>query len=389
MDRLLFISSFFPNKSAPNIATYNRQQLLSLSEICEIDAVVPIPWTLIPRYKKYICEDVLGKIKLYHPVYYYLPAILRYCYGNTYYWSISSTIKKLSNAKKYDCVFSSWLYPDAWAASLVARKLNLPLVVSVLGSDVNRLKVGDGFIKRSLEVGRRAEKIICVSSALRDRLITLGFDSEKLIYLQNGVDKDIFHPVDKLKIRSEMNFKNDDKIILFVGNLKKEKGLLELVNAFSSLLEQLERNKTLLLIVGSGKFFQQLSKVVSDLGILSNVKFMGEKSPEEIAKLMNASDVLCLPSYSEGQPNVVIEALSCHTKVVSTNVGGIPELDTGKNNMELVEPRNIPELERALSLMLSRNDDIIQWQAFKSWHDNATSLCDVFSGCGSERASIK
>ena len=227
-------------------------------------------------------------------------------------------------------------------------------------------------------VGNYASKIICVSNALKDRLDAIGFQRKNLIYLQNGIDKNIFYPRNKQEIRSAMSFAKDDKIILFVGNLKKEKGLLELVKAFSLLIEHFDQGKTHLFIVGGGSFCINLKKIVADLGISSNVNFMGQKSSAEIAMLMNACDILCLPSYSEGQPNVVIEALNCHTKVVSTNVGGIPELNTGKNNMILVEPRDHFELEKALSDMLRVKESTILWQSFNDWNYNALSLYNVF-----------
>ena len=128
---LLFISAFFPNPTAPNIATYNKQQLLALTEYYDINAIVPIPWTHRISKSSISQESLIGNVHIKYPTYYYSPYILRSLYGYYYYHSIIKTVAEVTAKKSFDIIYSSWLYPDAWAATKIARQLRLPLFVSV------------------------------------------------------------------------------------------------------------------------------------------------------------------------------------------------------------------------------------------------------------------
>jgi glycosyltransferase involved in cell wall biosynthesis len=100
------------------------------------------------------------------------------------------------------------------------------------------------------------------------------------------------------------------------------------------------------------------------------VDFVGRKEPAEVARWMAACDLLCLPSYSEGCPNVLLEALFCGRPVVASNVGGVPELvDSGC--AILVPPRDPARLADALAQALTRPWDAAAIAAHygRSWDD--------------------
>jgi teichuronic acid biosynthesis glycosyltransferase TuaC len=377
MKKMLFISSFFPNPSAPNIATYVRQSLLALSEHYHIDALVPVPWlcrlkgTAPPR------AGSLGPITVRYPSYFYTPLVLRSLYGAFYHRSIVNTVKEIASTH-YDFVHSAWLYPDAWVAAKVAEDRNLPLFVYVLGTDVNRLRPGHFLTTRMLEVASYAKKIVCVSNPLREKLARLGCDPEKLVYLQNGIDHTIFHPIDRAAVRAELGIDAADRIILYVGNLKKEKGLGELAESFSQIVASREYPGIRLVVIGNGRYRWRLAGKLRRLGVEGRATLLGERSPGDIARFMNACDLLCLPSYMEGEPNVVIEALACGAKVVATKVGGTPDLDRGDGTMLLVEPRSVQALTSALGEMLGREIAPSQQLAARSWQSHALQMKQIF-----------
>lgn len=377
MKKILFISALYPNSSAPNMAPFNKQQLSALTDYYDINAVVPISWLHKMRRSDVPLEGLIGGVKVIYPTYYHAPVFFRKLYGLYgfyYYNSIIRTIEKLTDNNSFDLIYSSWLFPDAWVATKIARKLGLPLFASVLGSDVNRLEPNTLLARRALEVVDYASQIICVSNSLREKLIEIGGNPSKLLVLQNGVDKRIFYPMDKRIIRNELSIRSTDKVILFVGNLKKEKGLGELCHAFANLVNNHKLQNCKLVVIGNGAFMTQLKQILSELKVLDKAEIMGEHPLETIAKYMNASDVLCLPSYSEGQPNVVMEALSCHTRVVATAVGGTPDLDDGYGNLKLVPPKTVPELTRALLGMLLNDNISDKWTTFNTWEDDAAYL---------------
>lgn len=118
------------------------------------------------------------------------------------------------------------------------------------------------------------------------------------------------------------------KRVLFVGNLVEVKGVDRLLSAWRILTQVLLRSslEVELLIIGEGPNRQKLEKQARDAGIAGSVRFIGGKPHREISHWMRSVDCLCLPSRSEGMPNVVLEALACGVPVVASGVGEVPFL---------------------------------------------------------------
>ena len=230
--RILFISNLYPNPLHPNMAAYNWQQITALREHCEVEVISPIPWTALQNSKlnSRIRED--NGVHVHHPTYYYTPRILRGWYGEFFYYSIKHVATQLLEKKPFDLIYSSWLYPDSWAAAKLAKQYSLPLFVKVHGTDVNNLTARSTITSKSLNVVDQAEKVICVSRALKNRLVELGASDNKLEVLYNGVDRNIFYPMDRADARQKLKIDSIEFIVLYVGNLKKDKGLEELITAF-------------------------------------------------------------------------------------------------------------------------------------------------------------
>lgn len=377
--RILFISNLYPNPISPNMAAFNRQQITALREYCEVEVISPIPWpTLLKQQPNQSYKEENGVI-VHHPAYYYTPRILRGWYGNYFYHSIKRIAKQLLEEKHFDLIYSSWLYPDSWAAAKLAKQYNLPLFVKVHGTDVNSLVAGSVITNKSLDVVDQAEKVICVSKALKNRLVELGASENKLEVLYNGVDRSIFYPVARADVRRQLGIEPDEFVVLYVGNLKKDKGLDELISAFKGVTERASA-KTRLVIIGTGAYRESTEKQVSSLGLIEKTQFIGSQPLKAIAQWMNAASVLCLPSYMEGIPNVVLEALSCGTRVVATHVGGIPELDKGDGMLTLVLPRENAPLAEAL-LSVKRNSVTANNSSqISSWQQNAQQLYSLLLG---------
>ncbi|MEM2093850.1 MAG: glycosyltransferase family 4 protein [Candidatus Bathyarchaeia archaeon] len=164
-------------------------------------------------------------------------------------------------------------------------------------------------------------------------------DTERIALMASG-------DVSKLEI--------DKPIIFYAGRLYKAKGICELVSSFQNLAQRISST---LVIVGDGP----LKEWIFQKGIeierkyhSSNILFLqGWRPPQEFLKYMLRSDVVVLPSYSEMCPIVLLEAMALGRAVVSTDVGGIPELIQDGFNGLLVRPRDENELEQALLKLIS------------------------------------
>ncbi len=120
------------------------------------------------------------------------------------------------------------------------------------------------------------------------------------------------------------------KLVLFVGNAVDVKGIDRLLFAWKILLDEFKAKNAHyaleLEIIGDGPRRKRLERQARELGIANSVRFVGQRPQAEIAGRMRAADCLCLPSRSEGMPNVVIEALACGIPVVASDVGEVPFL---------------------------------------------------------------
>lgn len=132
----------------------------------------------------------------------------------------------------------------------------------------------------------------------------------------------IYNPVclDEFKIEKKEN--ESDFVYLHIGRLTAIKNQRLLINTFSEILTVKEKSK--LLIVGSGELEIQLRRLVDDLGISDKVFFLGNRS--DIPKLLTNANVMVMTSDSECCPMVILESMAAGTPVISTEVGGVPEL---------------------------------------------------------------
>lgn len=113
-------------------------------------------------------------------------------------------------------------------------------------------------------------------------------------------------------------------MLLFAGNFFTVKNPHTLVVAFAQLRRALP--DSLLVMAGGGPLEKVCRELVAKFRLESGVIFAGRKTPRDIARLMNAADLLVVPSLNEGAPNVILEAFASGLPVVASQVGGIPEI---------------------------------------------------------------
>ena len=155
-------------------------------------------------------------------------------------------------------------------------------------------------------------------------------------------------------IYKELRVRNGDPLVGIVGNLTPVKGQLELITAFADVLKSVPN--ALLLIVGSAMFNrgegyrERLAAEARRLGIVDRIKFMGQR--DDIAAIMSSLDLLVLNSKSEACPLVVLEGMASGVPVLSTSVGGVPELITHGKNGWLIPPDDKSKLANAIVSLL-------------------------------------
>ena len=388
MLRVLAITKIFPNSAEPLSAPFNRQQFAALARRCSLDVMATMPWfpgaSLVKgssagKLVDVPDEETVDGIAVTHPRTLFLPRLAHATWGPLYAASIARAVMRYRD--RVDVVLGSWAYPDGFAAVIAARMLGVPCVVKLHGSDINQLAKLPGPRRMLAWALPRAARVVAVSRALADEVVALGVPREKIAIVMNGVDASLFHPRDRASARVELGL-DEKPLAVYVGNLKADKGVLDLAKAWDTIAAQIPDAR--LAIIGGGPARDQLAAAVDKFG--DRVILLGPRPLGEVPKWMAAADVVTLPSHAEGTPNVVLEALASGRRVVATRVGGIPDLITRGELGALVPPSDPDALARALALALRTPyipATVAALGARGGWDASAAALYQVLVGAAS------
>ncbi|TWT17247.1 glycosyltransferase family 4 protein [Luteimonas marina] len=318
---VLALTNLFPSRWDPLRASFNRQQFDRLAARHDLEVLVAVDFR--ERRGPGGEPPALAHARTSHFTFWYPPGIGRSLHGLAWYASLLAQHGARLKRKRFDVLLASWGYPDAVGTAMLARRLGLPYVVKVHGSDLN---VQAKFRLRRPQVAaalRGARAVVAVSAALSAEARALGVEDDRVHLLYNGVDGDRFFPGNRGDARRALGLPQDVPIMLYAGNLKVSKGCIDLLEAFPAVLE---RHPGARLVFVGGGAAAALNGRARELAIAENVLLAGPRPHHELADWMRAASLLCLPSHNEGVPNVVLEAMACGLPVVATRVGGIPEV---------------------------------------------------------------
>lgn len=174
--------------------------------------------------------------------------------------------------------------------------------------------------------------------------------------LYNAMD---LHEIDSLlgkteiDYRKQLNLSADDFLVVYIGRLIGGKGILELNTAVGKLLK--ENPKVHLVIAGDGPLFSEIESQKTD-----NTHMLGRITYDKVIALLNAADVFCLPSESEGFPTSVLEAVACKCFVITTKAGGSKELITGREYGIILDDNKPETIYKALNSIIDDKEYRIQ-----------------------------
>jgi len=181
---------------------------------------------------------------------------------------------------------------------------------------------------------------------------------ENLIHISNGVSAERFNPeiYNRKEIREKLDV-NEGIVITFIGRLVSEKGIKELIESFDSIYKS--NNRAILLIVGDSVQGDRdgidIISLINSLspGAKQNVKLLGLR--DDIPEILQATDLFVLPSYREGLPRSIIEAMAMAKPIVATDIRGCREEVFPGVNGELCEPKNPQSLANEINKIINDN----------------------------------
>ncbi len=391
--KLLVFSSLFPSQIRPNAGVFIRERMFRVHQEIPIIVVSPVPWFPFQGLLRYwrphfrpqpCCYEEQQGIQVYFPRFFSIPGLLKSYDG--FFMALGSLSTLIKLRKQFNIIDAHFAYPDGYAATLLGRWLKVPVTITLRGTEVPLSKL-PGRKERMLTALKNTSRIFSVSDSLKQHVVSIGVDPEKIRVVGNGIDLLKFFPLDRDIVRAELNIAKDAKVLISVGALVDRKGFHRVIALLPTLVQQYP--KLLYLIVGGdspeGNIKSRLQEQVKTLKLEDHVRFLGAYPSEQLKQPLSAADVFVLATANEGWANVFLEAMACGLPVITTDVGGNKEV---VNSLELgiVVPFADPEaLFSALILALEKDwqaSEIIRYAQQNSWDSRVSVLTEEFRRVG-------
>lgn len=207
---------------------------------------------------------------------------------------------------------------DVWLARTIKKKRNIPVYITIHVGAAETVFKRIGFTgKQTIHwINKYVDKVIFLSDKIRDEFIQLGMIPERGTVLRN------FHNLEKVPVDQELPA-IAQLHLLFVGAIHRDKGILELLTALIA-LPAIDFHLDICGMLTDQSIKAEVEELISKLG--SRVTLHGYVKGQKKAALFHRADVLLLPSYHEGFPLVILEALASGCAIISTPVGATPEV---------------------------------------------------------------
>jgi len=392
--RVLVFTTLFPNPRQPHRGLFVRHRVAAVAQHCPTHVVAPIlrraplPRGVPPSPR----PEVLATPTVSHPAYATVPGIGRWADAALLYAQTLPHLRRLRAAFPFDVIDAHYAFPDGAAAVLLGAHFRIPVAVTVRGGDLDmlpRYRLRRRAIARTLQ---RADRIFAVSRHLAARAEELGAPRPAIRVVANGVDRATFCYGDRDRDRQALGIAAAQRLVVCAGNLLAEKGQHLLVEALGHTAP--DTGAPHLVVIGSdpsasGAYRRRLEHLIDRHGLRDRARLLGAVDQAILARWYRAADVLVLPTFREGAPNVVREALACGTPVVASCVGGVPELVSSDALGLLVEPGDVGALSAAIGEALRRDWDrrrIAMLAAGRDWDSVGTEVAGELTALVAERS---
>lgn len=295
-----------------------------------------------------------------------MPFRLNKVYGNIYYHEVNvnqysvfqyppydlalaNKIAAVAKREQLDVLHAHYAVPHAVCAVLARQMVGeLPIVTTLHGTDITVLGY-DPSLSDMIKFGiEQSDIVTAVSDALVRQTYEL-LDVQKPIYtVYNFVDERVYRRREAGHLRREYGISEQEKVVIHVSNFRKVKRVPDVVRAFAIVRRHMPAK---LLLVGDGPEMTVVCRLVKELGLNGDVRFLGKQ--DKLEELYSISDVMMLLSEKESFGLVLLEAMSCGVPCIGTAIGGIPEvIEDGKSGF-LCSLGDVEEAARRTLMLLT------------------------------------
>ncbi len=390
--RLLTFSTLYPNAAQPNHGLFVETRLRHLVAAGQAQSrvVAPVPWFPFPqerfghygRLARVPASEVRSGLRIDHPRYLALPRIGMNVSPMLMAQAVKPAIGRLiDSGYDFDAIDAHYFYPDGVAAVMLGQYFNKPVVVTARGSDINLLPQFALPRRMILWAAERARAVITVCNYLKDEMVRLGVQADRITPLRNGVDLERFAPMERAAVRDALGFHGFT--LLSVGQLVPHKGHDIAIKALTLLKD------ASLVVVGQGPDHGRLAALARELGVAGRVRLAGPVPQTELRNYYSAADLMVLASSREGWANVLLESMACGTPVVASSVCGTPEVVAAPEAGRLLADRTPESLAHAVRLLRSHSPDRADTRRYAErfdWGHTTQGQIDLFRHILMERA---
>ncbi len=377
--KVLSFSYCFPNRDNPTWGMFVQQRLAALGKRIELRVCSPVPW--FPGLKGkggHPAAASWRELTVYRPRFFYFPGVLKNLDARFYVRGLRSWFHELCRTWQPDLLDAHFVWPDGVGVAALAREAGLPYVITLRGKLYECLKV-PAQARQCAAALAGAAAVISVSGRLAAAAAELGVPDDRLTVIANGVDREHFHPRDKMACRQSLGLPATGKLLVTVAHLGQRKGHHEVIRALALLPSEVR-----LVIVGGaaqGGTPEKLREVAREAGVAGRLILPGPQAYDRVPLFFSAADASVLASYREGCPNVVLESLACGTPVVATDVGAVPDILPTPAAGRIVPLHDPEALSRALAEVLAVEwppGEVVENSGVRSWAEVASEVENVF-----------
>lgn len=241
-----------------------------------------------------------------------------------YTLALASKMVEVTELENLDLLHVHYAIPHASSAylakNMLRKKKDIKIITTLHGTDITLVGLEPSFlplVKFSIE---ESDGVTAVSRFLKEKTITNYYIDKNIEVIPNFIDTEIFKPMEACVFRKHIA-PDGEKILVHTSNFRQVKRVTDTIRVLERVIKEVP---TKLILVGDGPDRSECERLARQLNLAEHVKFLGKQ--EGLVEILNSADIFLIPSQSESFGLAALEAMACGKPVVSSSVGGLPEL---------------------------------------------------------------
>lgn len=288
-----------------------------------------------------------------------------------YSLALASKMVEVAEFEKLDLLHVHYAIPHATSAYLAKQMLNskreLKIITTLHGTDITLVGLEPSFlplVKFSID---QSDGVTAVSRFLKEKTITNYLCDKEIKVIPNFVDTDLYKPITNGDFKKHLAAENE-KLLVHISNFRVVKRVADTIKVFEKIHDKIPSK---LILVGDGPDRSECERLCRQKGLEDKVKFLGKQ--DALVEILTSSDIFLIPSQSESFGLAALEAMACGLPVISSSVGGLPELVRHNETGFIAEIGDIDRMAK-YTLELLTNE-----RKYKMFSENARRRAvDVF-----------